>query len=57
MEKEQPKLTTAIKWEKLKKKALLKLLNKSKYNVNYLKEIKRIEDVKNKLNFRNYAVY
>lgn len=57
MEKEQPQLTTVIKWEKPKKKSLLKLLNKSKYNANYLKEIKRIEDVKNKLNIRSYAIY
>ncbi len=57
MEKEQPKLTTVTKREKPKKRSLRKLLHKSKYNANYLKEIKRIEDVKNKLNIRNYAIY
>ncbi|MFX0003757.1 MAG: hypothetical protein ACFE9C_08160 [Candidatus Hodarchaeota archaeon] len=57
IEKEQPKLTTAIKLGKPTKKSLLKLLKKSKYNANYLKEIRRIEDVKNKLNIRNYAIY
>ena len=51
---EEPKV--AIR-EKQRKKALKKLFNKAKYNANYLKETKKIEDVKNRIHFRNYAVY
>jgi hypothetical protein len=51
---EEPK---EIVQEKPKKKALLKLIKKTKHNPNYLKEVKKIEDVKNRIHFRNYAVY
>ena len=51
---EKPKV---IEREKPRKRALLKLLSKSKNNANYLKDTKRIEDVKNRIHFRNYAVY
>jgi hypothetical protein len=43
--------------KKSHKRALRKLIQKAQNNSNYLKEVKRIEDVKNRINFRNYAVY
>ena len=51
---EKPKV---VEREKKRKRALLKLIKKAKDNANYLKEVKRIEDIKNKIHFRNYAVY
>ncbi|MFX1326574.1 MAG: hypothetical protein ACFE91_00320 [Promethearchaeota archaeon] len=51
---EEPK---KIKRERKPKKALLKLFEKVKYNAKYLQETKSIEDVKNKIYFRNHAVY
>lgn len=43
--------------EKPIKKALLKLIQKSKYNPKYLEEKIPIEKLKNKLQFRNRGVY
>jgi hypothetical protein len=57
MEEEKHEVIAVSKREKPQKRALRKLLNKAKYNANYLKEAKKIEDVKNRLNIRNYALY
>jgi hypothetical protein len=57
MEEERIEKPEVIKREKQPKRALKKLFNKAKFNVNYLKDTKRIEDIKNKIHFRNYAVY
>lgn len=57
IEVEQVEKPKVIEREKPHKRALLKLSNKVKNNANYLKDSKRIEDVKNKIHFRNYAVY
>jgi len=46
-----------IKREKDQKRALKKLIKKSKYNAKYLNEIKHIENVKNQMNFRRYILY
>ncbi|MFX1378737.1 MAG: hypothetical protein ACFFA4_06550 [Promethearchaeota archaeon] len=46
-----------IEHKKPPKRVLSKLLKKAKLNANYLKEIERIEDVKNKLNYRNRAIF
>lgn len=43
--------------EKPVKKALLKLINKAKYNSKSLEETVPIEKVRNKIHFRSYAVY
>ncbi|MBA7669881.1 MAG: hypothetical protein KAW51_06780 [Candidatus Lokiarchaeota archaeon] len=43
--------------EKPVKKALLKLINKAKYNSKFLEETVPIEKVRNKIHFRSYAVY
>ncbi|MFX1242646.1 MAG: hypothetical protein ACFFA7_15460 [Promethearchaeota archaeon] len=57
MEEEKHEEIAVSKREKPQKKALRKLLNKAKYNANYLKEAKRIEDIKNRINVRNRAIY
>ena len=57
MEEEKHEVIAVSKREKPQKRVLRKLLNKAKYNANYLKEAKKIEDVKNRLNIRNYALY
>jgi hypothetical protein len=57
MEKEKHEEIAVSKREKPQKRAIRKLLKKAKYNANYLKEAKRIEDIKNKINIRNRAIY
>jgi hypothetical protein len=57
MEEEKHEEIAVAKREKPPKKALSKLLKKAKYNANYLKEAKRIEDIKNRINVRNRAIY
>ncbi len=57
MEEEKHEDIVVTKQEKIRKRALRKLLNKAKYNANYLKEAKRIEDIKNRINVRNRAIY
>ena len=57
MEREQVEEVDVASREKPVKKALLKLIRKSKYNPNYLKETIPIEKLKNKFHFRNYGVY
>lgn len=57
MEEEQVEELEVASWEKPVKKALLKLINKAKYNAKYLEETIPIEKVKNKIHFRNYAIY
>lgn len=58
VEVEQLEKPKVIEREEPCKRALLKLINKAKFNAKYLNETKRIEDVKNKLqHVRNYAVY
>jgi hypothetical protein len=56
MEQENQEKIADSKREK-HKKALKKLLNKAKYNANYLKDVKPIEDIKNRINVRSRAVY
>ncbi|MFX0036667.1 MAG: hypothetical protein ACFE9I_13625 [Candidatus Hermodarchaeota archaeon] len=56
-EQEQLEEPKEIEREKKPKKALLKLFEKVRYNAKYLQETKSIEDVKNKIYFRNHAVY
>lgn len=43
--------------EKPVKKALLKLINKAKYNSKFLEETVPIEKVRNKIHFRSFVVY
>ena len=43
--------------EKPVKKALLKLLKKSKYNAKYLEEKIPVENIKRNLNYRNYGLF
>ncbi|MFX1419365.1 MAG: hypothetical protein ACFE9N_10635 [Promethearchaeota archaeon] len=57
MEKEQIERIEVVKREKKSKKSLLKLLEKSKYNANYLKDTISINSVKNRIPFRNHAIY
>ncbi len=57
MEEEQIEESKVIEREKPRKKALLRLFSKAKYNNNYLKEVKRIEDVKNRIHVRNRAIF
>ena len=57
MEEAQFERAAVIKREKKPKKALLKLFKKAKYNANYLKDSISIDDVKNRIHFRNRAVY
>ena len=57
IEEEQVEKPKVIEQEKPRKKALSKLIEKAKYNANYLKDVKRIEDVRNKRYHRNYSVY
>ena len=57
MEQEQVEEIEVAPREKPVKKALLKLINKSKYNAKYLEEKVSIEKVKNKHHFRNHGVY
>lgn len=46
-----------IEQEKPRKKVLSKILYKAKYNANYFKEIKAIEEIKNRINVRNRVIY
>lgn len=57
MEEEKHEEIAVSKREKPQKRALRKLLKKAKYNANYLKDSKRIEDIKNRINVRNRAIY
>lgn len=57
MEEEPFEEAIVVEREIALKKSLLKLLDKAKFNAKYLKDTRRIEDVKNKIHFRNYAVY
>ncbi|MFX0021414.1 MAG: hypothetical protein ACFE9S_03755 [Candidatus Hermodarchaeota archaeon] len=57
MEEEKHEEEVVAKREKPQKRALRNLLKKAKYNANYLKEVKRIEDIKNRINVRNRAIY
>jgi len=57
MEEEQVEELEVASREKPVKKALLKLINKAKYNAKFLEETVPIEKVKNKIHFRSYAVY
>ncbi|MBD3196409.1 MAG: hypothetical protein GF317_15225 [Candidatus Lokiarchaeota archaeon] len=38
-------------------KTMKKLIHKSKYNANYLKELKDINDVKAQVHYRNFNIY
>ena len=57
MEEKKHEEKLVAKREKPQKRALRKLLKKAKYNANYLREAKRIEDIKNRINVRNRAIY
>ncbi|MFW9819968.1 MAG: hypothetical protein ACFFE5_10190 [Candidatus Thorarchaeota archaeon] len=57
MEEEKQERIPVSKWEKPQKKALKKLLNKAKYNASYLKEVRQIEEMKNRINVRNRVIY
>ena len=57
MEEEKVEEKVVSKREKPQKRALRKLLNKAKYNANYIKEARRIEDMKNRINVRNRVIY
>jgi len=57
MEVEQVEELEVASREKPVKKALLKLINKAKYNAKFLEETVPIEKVRNKIHFRSHAVY
>ncbi|MFX1499876.1 MAG: hypothetical protein ACFFDH_02800 [Promethearchaeota archaeon] len=57
LQEEQVKIKEIPPREKPIKKALLKLIHKSKYNPKYLEEKIPIEILKSKHHFRNYGVY
>jgi len=57
MEEEQVEELEIALREKPVKKALLKLINKVKYNAKFLEETVPIEKVRNKIHFRSHAVY
>ena len=57
IEEEQVEKPIVVEQEKPRKKALSKLMEKAKYNANYFKDVKKIEDVRNKRYSRNYTVY
>lgn len=57
MEEEQVEELEVSKREKPVKKALLKLIKKAKYNAKFLEETVPVEKMRNKIHFRNHAVY
>jgi len=58
MEEEQVKEQEVAQREKpVKKKFLLKLINKAKYNAKYIEETVPVEKVRNKIHFRSFVVY
>lgn len=57
IEEEQVKEQEVAQREKPVKKALLKLINKAKYNAKYLEETVPVEKVRNKIHFRSFVVY
>jgi len=57
MEEEQVEELEIAQQEKPVKKVLWKLIKKAKYNAKFLEETVPVEKVKNKIHFRNHAVY
>ncbi|UCC19580.1 MAG: hypothetical protein JSV62_16010 [Promethearchaeota archaeon] len=57
MEEERIESAPVVKREKKPNRALRKLLEKAKYNANYLKDSISIKDVKNRIHYRNHALY
>ncbi len=57
IKKEEAEKPKVVESEKSLKKNLLRLLNKAKFNNNYFKDTKRIEDIRDRAYFRNFGVY